>query len=107
MLYVIVRIVCLWISHTRPNRQSSFSRVMKNADERDRECEEKRQNGDSQLSPVKSKLDEEQVKRDGDSLNEIKRRVEALRTSGKLERMLHRIGVNINGHFEESRKHSW
>ena len=92
---------------SKPNHQSSFSIVMRITDEGDRGREEKKQDNKSQSSLEKPILEEEQVDGEEHSLNEIQKRVEALRTSGKLEQMFHRIGVDINGHFEEDRKHSW
>ena len=42
-----------------------------------------------------------------DTLEDVDRKIEALRTSGRLETMLKRIGIDANGHFVEGRKHAW
>lgn len=42
-----------------------------------------------------------------DTLEDVNRKVEALRASGRLETMLKRIGIDANGHFVEGRKHAW
>lgn len=42
-----------------------------------------------------------------DTLEDVDRKIEALRTSGRLETMLKRIGIDTNGHFVEGRKHAW
>ncbi|KAK8802242.1 hypothetical protein WA588_005215 [Blastocystis sp. NMH] len=41
-----------------------------------------------------------------DTLEDVNRKVEALRASGRLETMLKRIGIDANGHFVEGRKHA-
>ena len=80
---------------------------MKATDEGDREQEEKNQDHKSRSVFEKPKQAVEQVEGEENSLNEIQKRVEALRMSGALEQMLHRIGVDKNGRFEEGRKHAW
>ena len=61
--------------------------------------------GRVQESAVHVRMEEGLEKKD--TLEDVNRKIEALRTSGRLETMLKRIGINANGHFVEGRRHAW